>query len=40
MLIKQPNNVCIEAVEASDFIDGFLVVLHISIIFKLLDKVK
>jgi len=40
MLVQQPDDICIEAVEASDSIDEFLVTLHFPIIFKLLDFVK
>lgn len=40
MLIKQADDVCIEAVEASDLFNEFLVSGHVSIIFKILDSVK
>ena len=40
MLVQQSDDVCIETVEASNSVDQFLIVLHLSIIFKILDFVK
>ena len=40
MLIEQPKNICVEAVEAPDLIDRLLVSYHQFILFKILDFVK
>ena len=40
MLVQQSDDICIEAVEVSDSVDQFLVVVHCPMIFKLLDFVK
>ena len=40
MFVKQPKDVGVEAIEASDFVDRNLVVSHAPILFKLLDFVK
>ena len=40
MLVKQPNDVCVEPVETTDSLDQILITFHVYIILKLLDKVK
>ena len=38
--VEQTNNIGVEAIEVSDFVDEFLVVWHLLMIFKLVDFVK
>jgi len=40
MLVQQPNDIGVETIEASDFVNDFLIRFHYSMIFKTLDFVK
>jgi hypothetical protein len=40
VLVEQTNNIGVETIEASDFVDELLVVWHLLMIFKLVDFVK
>jgi hypothetical protein len=40
MLVEQPNDIGVEAIEVSDAVDQILIMFHLPIIFKILDFVK